>query len=255
MNKITLLLLLIVLSTITLQAQFTSGNTTLSTTAGMEMSAKVDITSTEVTLTINGPSDRWFAIGFGGNAMSTVTDVFAFDGTGNYDKIGQNHAAPATDVNQDWTLVSETVSGAQRTIIATRALSTSDASDYTFNNAATTIPIIWARGRSASNTFAYHGERGFTTLNLTSTASVNEQQNIKFVMYPNPVNAELNLVIPSNIKTAQVEVYNILGKIVLSKKIETTYNTVNVANLNRGLYLIKIITDNNSYGVKQFIKR
>ena len=254
MNKITLVVIA-VFSVITLQAQFTTGNTVLSSTSGMEMSANIDVDSDGVTLTISGPSDRWFAIGFGGTGMSAVSDVFVYDGTTNFDKIGQTYAAPLTDANQDWTLVSENVSGSQRIIVATRALSTSDANDYTFSNTAGAIPVIWARGASVSNTLEYHGERGFTTLSLTSTASVNEEQKIKFVMYPNPVETELNIVVPSNIKTAQVEVYNILGKMVLSRKIDAAYNTLNVSNLNAGLYLVKIVADNNTFGVKQFVKK
>ncbi len=253
MKKITLLLTII--SALTLQAQYSTGDVTLSSTAGLEMSVNVDIQSTEVTLTLKGPSDRWFAIGFGGVWMATVSDVFAYDGTGNYDKIGQNQAAPVTDANQDWTLVSNSVAGTQRTLVATRPLTTADADDYTFTNSTAAIPVIWARGNTASNTFAYHGERGITTLSPTSTASVNEYQAINFAMYPNPTNSELNIVLPSNITIAKIEIYDTLGKVAFSKNINEVFNNLDVSTLHTGLYLIKVITDDNTYGVKQFIKK
>jgi len=256
MKKITLLVFTI-FSVITLQAQFSTGDVVLSNTAGMEMNVNITIQSTEVTITLTGPSDRWFAIGFGGNTMGAVSDVFAYDGTGNFDKIGQTYAAPLTDANQDWTLVSDTVLGAQRTLVATRALSTADANDYTFSNSATTIPIIWARGNSASTTFAYHGgsNRSFTTLTTNSTASVDEYQAINFAMYPNPTDSQLNVVIPSDVTIAKIEVYDTLGKVALSKNINEIFNTLDVSVLNTGLYLIKVIAKDNTYGVKQFIKK
>jgi len=106
MKKITqLLLAIILLITFTSNAQYTTGTVDLSTTLGLEMSVDIEINSSIATLTLSGPSDRWFALGFGGNSMGSTSDVFAFDGTGSFDKIGNNNAAPSTDANQDWTII------------------------------------------------------------------------------------------------------------------------------------------------------
>ena len=42
---------------------YTTGVVNLSATSGLAMSVKIDI-GTQVTLTLSGPVDRWFAIGF-----------------------------------------------------------------------------------------------------------------------------------------------------------------------------------------------
>jgi len=57
-------------------------------------------------------------------------------------------------------------------------------------------------------------------------------------MYPNPVKNG-NLYITSNSSNAKtVAVYDILGKQVINSK--TSNNTVNVANLKSGAYIVRI---------------
>ncbi|MFM7388187.1 MAG: hypothetical protein ACKO5L_08520, partial [Bacteroidota bacterium] len=48
---------------------YTTGTVNLSTTAGLAMTVKLDI-STNVSLTLTGPSTRWFAVGFNASSMA-----------------------------------------------------------------------------------------------------------------------------------------------------------------------------------------
>ena len=248
MKKITLLLAFMLISFMA-NAQFTTGEVALN----FGMSVKIDTDASQVTLTLKGPDNKWFAVGFGGQSMGAVSDVFLYDGTSVFDKIGHNHSTPTTDATQDWTINSNTVTGSTRTIVATRNLAGSDASDYTFSNASSAIPIIYAHG--SDMTLAFHQNRNFTSLSRTSTANVSNQQEIEFAMYPNPANNELNIVLPSNLEDAQVAIYSILGKKVLQEKLNNSYNKIQLNKLNAGVYLIKINGKNNTYGVKQFVKK
>ena len=249
MKKITFLLAFMLFSIIA-NAQFTTGEVTLQS----GMTAQIDTQANQVTLTLKGPANKWFAIGFGGQSMGAVSDVFVYDGTGNFDKVGQVYASPLNDSVQDWTIVSNTVSGSQRTIVATRVLSGSDSTDYTFVNSATSIPVIFANGASMDLS-QQHTNRGFTTLTRTSTAAVGSLEKLQFAMYPNPVQDNLNIVLPSNAQNGVVEVYTILGKKVLISKLTTTFNKLNISNLNAGIYLIKVIANDDTFGVKQFVKK
>lgn len=253
--KNALLITFTLLSFYITNAQFSTGTVTLSNTSGLEMQASIETQPTEITLTLTGPRDRWFAIGFGGLGMSYVTDVFVYDGTGNYDKVGRPYDSPINDTNQDWTIVSETIIGSSLEVIATRPLSGSDSSDYTFTNDDTSIPIIWARGATSSTTLEYHGERSYTTLTRNAIANLNTMQTLQFAMYPNPIKTELNIVLPSNITTAKVEIYNVLGQQIENKTLNTTFNTLNTTKIDAGVYLIKVIGNKNTYGVKRFIKK
>ncbi|MFM9006527.1 MAG: hypothetical protein ACKOSR_13670, partial [Flavobacteriales bacterium] len=68
-NKI-LLTVLLFFCAYTLKAQtYTTGVVNLSSTAGLAMTAKIDV-GTQVTLTLTGPSGRWFALGFNATSMT-----------------------------------------------------------------------------------------------------------------------------------------------------------------------------------------
>jgi hypothetical protein len=172
MKNKSLLLFLLVFSQWSFSQTFTTGVVNLSSTAGLTMSVKLDISS-NVTMTITGPSLRWFALGFGAVNMANGTDVVGVHSAGalpNFDAKLTGNAAPVTDAQQNWTITSDQVAAGVRTIIATRALNTGDANDYAFSAATGTLSLIWARG--SSNSFAYsgHGTTNRGVVNATFTA-------------------------------------------------------------------------------------
>lgn len=249
MKKITLLTAL--LFTLFINAQFSTNEVTLNANLLVTIETQPD----EVKLTLTGPSNQWFAVGFGGTGMGSVSDVFLYDGSGNFDRVGLAYAAPTTDTNQDWEIISNTVSGTDRTILAKRSLSTSESDDYTFVNSSDAIPIIWAFGNSMTLEQHEASNRGIVSLPRTAVASVSTQKNIQFALYPNPVQTELNIVLPSNLDNATLEIYDILGKKVAQRQLKTIYNKIDISNLNSGVYTTKISGQNDHFGVKQFIKK
>ena len=60
-NSYLLILLTLGFFNLGLSQTYTTGVVTLSSTAGLGMTAKIDI-NTQVTLTLTGPSGRWFAV-------------------------------------------------------------------------------------------------------------------------------------------------------------------------------------------------
>jgi uncharacterized protein RhaS with RHS repeats len=108
-------------------------------TAGSGMFLGAVMTTTDITVTVQGPSDRYLAFGFG-TGMATGNDAIIWStlGTGaaplqlrDHRMIGQGNE-PSVDAQQDWTVVSNNVSAGNRTIVLTRALNTGDANDVTF---------------------------------------------------------------------------------------------------------------------------
>ncbi|MDB2674877.1 DOMON domain-containing protein, partial [Flavobacteriaceae bacterium] len=161
MKKI--LLILFLTSSISLFAQsFSTGTQTL--LSGLTANINIDADTDTTTLTLTGPSNAWFAIGFGNSDMGG-TDVFRTNGSTIVDAYSNGNALPAQDASQDWDLVSNTVSGSNRTIVATRANNTGDSNDHIFNASAGSLSVIYAKGSSTN--YAYHGgNRGFTTLSV-----------------------------------------------------------------------------------------
>ena len=150
---------------------FTTGIVNLSSTPGLAMSVKLDISS-NVTMTLVGPSGRWFALGFGAQNMEPETDVVAVNSAGtlsSFDAKLIGYAAPVADPLQNWTITSNQVVSGVRTIVATRPLDTGDANDYTFSAEEGTLSLIWARGSSNSFTYGYHGGSNRGVENATFT--------------------------------------------------------------------------------------
>jgi hypothetical protein len=170
-NSYLLLLLLIGFLKVGFSQTYTTGVVSLTNTAGLAMTAKIDI-NTQVTLTLTGPAGRWFAVGFNASSMTNGTDVVGVHASGTLSAFDCNltgFSAPSTDAQQNWTITSDAVNAGVRTVVATRALNTGDANDYIFPTTPSTIGLIWARSNSASFSYAYHGNtnRGITTANFT----------------------------------------------------------------------------------------
>ena len=151
MKKITLLAILII-SSASFAQQKSTGNVALTT--NMTVNLTLNNTTSKATLTLTGPSDRWFALQFGsfavGDGMAAGEDLVYANATtivdASHNGVG---SAPSTDAAQNWTVTSNTVTSGIRTIIAERNLSTGDANDYTFNYANSSIDFVWARRSSA----------------------------------------------------------------------------------------------------------
>ncbi|MCB0462856.1 MAG: endonuclease [Flavobacteriaceae bacterium] len=85
----------------------------------------------------------------------------------------------------------------------------------------------------------------------TITLSVNDVTMTNFKFYPNPVSTS-KLEFSINQSTS-VQVYDILGKLVINKTISPNKNWLNISNLNKGIYLVKM-TANNKTTVKKLIR-
>ena len=69
-------------------------------------------------------------------------------------------------------------------------------------------------------------------------------------LYPNPTQEVLN--ISSSNSITKIEVYDLLGKKVASN---INASNVNVADLGKGAYIVKVVQENGSVVAKQFIKK
>lgn len=93
---------------------------------------------------------------------------------------------------------------------------------------------------------------------VVDSSALNNQQfeSNKFSIYPNP--AKNNFIVKSNPQNlvTQIELFDLSGKLLLSKKLENSVeNTISVATLSKGIYLVTLKTKNGiSYGDKLIIE-
>ncbi|NBL64645.1 T9SS type A sorting domain-containing protein [Flavobacterium sp. NST-5] len=84
-----------------------------------------------------------------------------------------------------------------------------------------------------------------------STPSFELLQGIK--LYPNPTSNLLNITAENNLPDAY-KIYNSLGQVIVEKSISTAADLqVNTSNFSNGVYMIKIVKDNESRTI-QFVK-
>jgi len=79
--------------------------------------------------------------------------------------------------------------------------------------------------------------------------AIADEYTLNFSVFPNPTNGVLNITSKTPIN--RVEIYSILGKKIVDTTINT--NSVDLSNLNRGIYIIKAHS-NNELGIKRIIK-
>lgn len=150
----------------------TISNTSLG--AGLSFAASMDQATSTITITLQGPADRYLACGFGMTMSDADPFIYTTGKTGvndpeavyDYRLTSQNASNVTKDAVQNWTTVSNTTNGATRTLVVSRPLNTGDGTDKILNFSDASINIIWAKASTASMVLSYHGNgnRGFTTL-------------------------------------------------------------------------------------------
>lgn len=98
------------------------------------------------------------------------------------------------------------------------------------------------------------GQYPGTQINLTaSTASVNDVNNSlnAISIFPNPAKNSIQLKNNNDLEISSIKITNVLGKVVLRSKLNDS--KIDISNLNSGIYILTIQSENNSKNIK-FIK-
>lgn len=86
---------------------------------------------------------------------------------------------------------------------------------------------------------------------LTYTVGINEPLNENVSIYPNPANNILHVTANGYNK---MEIINFLGQVVMSENVSNTNFEVNVADLNSGVYFVRLQGENGTI-TKKFVKK
>ena len=239
-NYFTLTLLLL------MSFSFAQTKSTGTITLNSLMSIKIDkdFSNSIVTLTLTGPTTRWFGIGFNAfQAMTNGTDCVYYT-TSFIDAKITGQAAPTTDAINNWTITSNSVAGSVRTIVATRAF-VGGTGDYTFAYADDSLNIIWAYG--SNQTLSQHASRGssaltFPILDAETFSSIN-----KITIAPNPSNGFFSISKGNQISISKIVIYDSNAKLlkVIDSNLEFESIPLDVSNFSKGIYFIEITSDSD----------
>ncbi len=90
-------------------------------------------------------------------------------------------------------------------------------------------------------------------VNLLDLTGVNEVSEASVNVYPNPANNTLYVNTTSNI--SKIEVFNTLGQKVMTVSANDNHAQLNTSNLSKGMYMLKLHTDNGVVNQKFTIAR
>ena len=207
----------------------------------------LDNSNSTATLTINGPSDRWFAITFGvfgaPGAMNAGNDMVYYNGTTLLDATHRGQGlSPSNDIVNNWTVTSNTVSAGTRTIVATRPFS-AEATDYTFNFSNTSINLAGAHADSAiSASLQYHGANRFNAGTVAlSSLGLDDFSLSAAQIYPNPTKGEF--VVKTKTHLEKINIYSQTGAFIKSIEVKNGNENVevNINGMQGGVYLIELV--------------
>lgn len=247
MKKITLLLTTIMSFAAFAQSK-TTGTLSLSNSIPITANFTLNNNTSQVTLVLTGPSDRWFGLGIGVESGFGMNDgdvvVFTTTTTPNLtDRNFQGTGNPPQDT-QDWTTTSNTVNGSIRTLILTRSLTTSDTTNDFQMPYATTNSINFGgvRAGSAIMNVGSHGgsaSAGYVTNATFTTLGVEDFSLNAAQVFPNPSNG--NFIITSKVNLQDVAVYSQTGSLMSTIKANnSTTNEINLSGLAKGVYLLEL---------------
>ncbi len=160
----------------------------------LNVSVALDPSNAKVTVTLTGPADVWFGIGWNAGLMADTPYAFIVEATGNvFERRLVNHG-PGVVLNATITVISNTVISNTRTVVLTRAVQGADERYYTFPSAPGTIRFINAVG--AQPTISYHKHRTAAQLTLlptTTPACLCVPKTVTYLSYMNSSITEYNV--------------------------------------------------------------
>jgi hypothetical protein len=130
---------------------------------------------------------------------------------------------------------------------------TTNGSVYKYNNGIwmmlTSTPAISKVSVAADGTLFGINNGNILRFYPAVSTGINEVvKSLNFSVYPNPANSIVTINTQENIK--EITMFNLLGEVVLT---ETVKNTINVSNINNGIYLLQVKTTNGAIGTKKII--
>ncbi|GAA4817524.1 T9SS type A sorting domain-containing protein [Litoribaculum gwangyangense] len=92
---------------------------------------------------------------------------------------------------------------------------------------------------------------GAITVVSEGTLGIDDLSLENFSLFPNPASTEISLKLPKALNLKTIAIHDLLGQEVFKTK--TSVNTIDISNLNQGMFFLKITSEESSFS-KRFIK-
>lgn len=216
-------------------------------------------------LTANGASKYTWNTGSNSSSISVspnVANVYTVTGLSTAGCSGANNTSTIS--------LSVASSPTVSAVTSTSLICAGNAATLTAKGAST---YSWSNGANSAS--AVINQTTNTTYSVTGTAvngcsnnavisqsvsacaglKTNAISNSNITLFPNPNNGTFTLEIANLIANSQIEIYNNLGQLVFTSKVNDSINEINISHLSNGLFTVKLIGENNVISTQKMIKQ
>lgn len=99
----------------------------------------------------------------------------------------------------------------------------------------------------------FESDLAIDAISIEGVASVSKQNN-GFEIYPNPTTSFISIKSINSIKNTSIEIRNMNGQIVYQEKMSSQYQTIDMHELAKGIYIVAIKTE-DSIQIKRIVKQ
>ncbi len=198
----------------------------------------------------------------GGSAVVTPTASSSYTVTGtNSVTTCSNTAISSVTVNANPTVSASTSNSLICTGASVVLTASTSATSYTWNTGATTMttsvtPTVTTTYTVNVSNAASCNASAVVIVNVNTCTGINEASANSISVYPNPTNGVVNINLTAELaKNASLEVYDALGKLVVKQILSNELNTINISNLENGIYVFKVLNNTNTVKIGKLIKQ
>jgi len=199
----------------------------------------------------------------GGSAVVTPTSntSYSVTGTNTLGCVSTNTAVSSVTVNAS-PFISASASSSLICVGQSAILTAStSATTYTWNTGATTMSVTVSPTVTSTYTVSSIGSNGCigngnVTVTVNACTGINEAAASSISVYPNPSYGILNVSLTATLaQNSVIEIYDALGKLVVKQLVANELNTINISNLDNGIYIFKVISNNTILKSGKLVKQ
>jgi hypothetical protein len=98
------------------------------------------------------------------------------------------------------------------------------------------------------------GMKEDSLVNLTSGINTLNRNGFSMTYYPNPFTQTLTIEFSGNLGNAELHLYGLMGKDILTQQLNGLSNTINTSQINNGIYIMKVVSGDGDLFIGKVVK-
>jgi hypothetical protein len=142
------------------------------------------------------------------------------------------------------------------------ASTTAATSTYTWSSGATTMStsvtptVLTVYTVNVKDSITTCVASASLTVDVSPCTGINEILANAISIYPNPNNGIVTINLTAElVQNSSLEVYDAIGKLIIKQDLANQLNTINISNLDNGIYTFKVLNNLNTVKIGKLIKQ